>query len=124
MDGKINKKHGPHSPSPVQPKYMEINNDYEFKKTKQQDFELSHCTFAPKTNEVKKDMTSAQLYLEVDPFERLSRSTKGNELSKTTRPSSAPNTFNISNNTQSQLNTNDSRCDNSIQIFTKNIIKE
>jgi len=37
------------------------------------DSNLAQCTFAPQINEVKRDMGSAQLYLEEDAFERLNR---------------------------------------------------
>ncbi len=64
-------------------------------------------TFKPAVNNVSKDMVSVQLYLEVDPFERLSR-TKSNAgeqqeqqdypiTPNQKRPSSAPPTYSLSN---------------------------
>ena len=38
---------------------------------------MEHCTFTPHTNKVSVNMSSANLYLEADPFDRLSRPRTG-----------------------------------------------
>jgi hypothetical protein len=56
--------------TPIKPRYLEKSN----KKPKTSELDNINCTFTPKVNEVKKNMPSAQIYLEMNPFERLSRS--------------------------------------------------
>jgi hypothetical protein len=69
----------------VQPRYKQKANP----QVKKNGWVDENCSFAPRTNPVKKDMESAQLYLEVPAFERLSRSRTSEDLSSLTAKSSS-----------------------------------